>query len=139
MLWCSRLRYSNMRPVYQLSVPAVALVRSMSSLYSVREAWMYWGSRWVGVEPRSSMITSPALRRASSSWLVSAGFAWVGGCPCGMGYATGCLQVSLIIGEDSWFGLACGGAGEIFGSSGCPHWIRAVFASSLRSRLLACW
>jgi len=100
---------------------------------------MYWGSRWVGVVPRSSMIASPAFRRASSSWIVSAGFAWGDGCPCDMDCTTGWLEVSLTIGEVSWFELACGKADEIFGSSGYPHWIRAVFASSLRLRLLACW
>ena len=100
---------------------------------------MYWGSRWVGVVPRSSMIASPACRRASSSWIVSAGFAWSDGCPCDVGCTTGWLEVSLTVGEDSWVGLVRGGAGEMFGSSGCPHWSRAVFANSLRSRLLACW
>jgi len=37
------------------------------------------------------------------------------------------------------FGLARDESGEIFRSGDCPHLIRAIFASSLRSRLLACW
>jgi hypothetical protein len=100
---------------------------------------MYWKSRGVEMVPRSSMITWSAWRRPSSSWLVSAGFAWSGGCPCNMGCTTGWLEVTLTMGENSWVGLVRGEAGEIFESSGCPHWIRAVFANSLRSRLLACW
>ena len=85
------------------------------------------------------MIALPACRRASSSWIVSAGFSWSDGCPCDMGCTTGWLEVSLTVGEDSWVGLVRGEAGEMFGSGGCPHWICAVFADSLRSRLLACW